>query len=109
MNAMDFFLMSREGRKAEFERQARFMHDLCYVSMLPSLTKESADGVRQMFERRAMSDDEIEENFEFVERVKKHTDDLAKAAGKVLDAGSDAAKGAMMKVFALKRRGQYGR
>jgi hypothetical protein len=56
-----------------------------------------------MFEERTITAEKRAENEAFVEQVKSHTDGLKKP----LD-GSDA-KQAVMKVFAMKRRSQYGR
>ena len=103
MNAMDFFTMLREGREVDGLRRADFLHDLTYVSAIPSLTENSARAVRSMFQERATSEEQRLEDQQFVEKVKSHTDSLRKPLE------GEAARRAMFNVFALKRRSGYGR
>lgn len=104
MNALDFFRMHKEGLRLERERRAIVMNDLLFVSAFPHQPKEKMESIQRMFQEMAISDEEREQNFEFVEGVKRHTESLNKAP---LD--GEEARQAMMKVFTLHRRNKYGR
>lgn len=109
MPAKDFFVMLRHGRELSSKKRYSFLHDLTYAIRVPHLTPQSAENVMRMFHDFSITQEEREENEAFVARVKEETDAEKVKNGQVLDAGGDLAKAAVLRVFALKRRAEYGK
>lgn len=109
MPAKDFFVMLRHGRELSAKKKYSFLHDLCYAIRVPHLTPQSAETVMRMFQDFSSTMEEREENEAFVARVKEQVDAEKVKNGQVLDAGGDLAKAAVLRVFAMKRRAEYGK
>lgn len=108
MPAMDFFVMLREGRVLNTKRTYSFLHELTYVTMIPSLTQESVQAIRNMFKSFTVTPEEELANQDIVAQAKLDAEKLKAEMGYGPLEG-DAAKYAVMNVFAIKRKAEYGK
>lgn len=110
MPAKSFYMMLKEGREIENTKSNLFLHDLCFVSAIPNLTRDSQERIQKMFEERALTDDDREENARVVAAITKFASEGRTSIGTpVLEAGSKEAGAAVLSIFAAKRRAEHGR